>query len=411
MTTVTWPEPAMFRAVMRRPDQVLRDPELCDATIAWDVRSDQALAWSGSQATVVRATCRDGASYAVRFLARKNADAQDRYESLGRHLSSNPAPALARSWWLPEGLALGESRFPVLKMDWIDGTPLEEWVTGRLAAPSGPAEIAALARQWRQICAHLIDSGVSHGDIHAGNTLIQRGAAGTAIRLVDYDNIWVPGMRALRGERGHPAYQHPSCDTDAGLHRDAFPNTLMYLNLMAVAAQPSLWAARTEGDDILLLQRADLLELDRPIWHTLARSPDPAVVRLSAMVIGWLAARPDAFTTLDEAATEAQPRTATPHPSPNVWAPARVPTPTGPPAHVGSQRWAKSTESPGSSPPAGWTGPRGTPPTSPRPTGSRPTPATSLPKVTGLGHGRHPGGWTVLVIALILVVLWYIGHR
>ena len=77
------------------------------------------------------------------------------------------------------------------------------------------------------------------------------------IRLVDYDGMFLPQFRGARSpELGHTNYQHPlrtAENYDASV--DNFPSLVIYLSLLAIAADPGLWSFYDEKN--LILTRDD----------------------------------------------------------------------------------------------------------------------------------------------------------
>lgn len=316
-TAATWPDRSTYSAVVLDPARCFGDAELSTATMARGRRG--VLAWSGGRAIVFQAVCPDGRSVAVRFLLSPDPAAGARYAALERHLAAYPVEALVRARWLDDGVRIEDSVFPMLKMDWVSGKPVDQYVAQTIEAGAASAPLGELARDWRHTCQLLTRARVGHGDIHAGNVMVAGDAgAAPALRLVDYDNVWVPGLSVASGEQGHPSFQHPHrVIGGTGPSMDAFPNTLMYLSLRALAAEPALWAGFHRGDDMLLFHRDDLVALDSQVWARLARSPDPIVAALAHLTRRWLESPCEQYAELEQALEAARP--APPLPSPQVW--------------------------------------------------------------------------------------------
>ncbi len=121
--TATWPDRAQYQDSVEAPQHSFDDPELRGATFArgnWGL-----MAWSGARAIVFRAVDDSGKSTAVRFLLNRDPEAGVRYETLARHLrraTRIPAPAPKRRG-SPDGLKIAGSRYPLLKMEWVDWHP------------------------------------------------------------------------------------------------------------------------------------------------------------------------------------------------------------------------------------------------------------------------------------------------
>jgi hypothetical protein len=101
----------------------------------------------------------------------------------------------------------------------------------------------------------LQQASIAHGDLQHGNVLVVDGQ----LRLIDYDGMFVP---ALWGEGshevGHRNYQHPlRTESDFGPYLDNFSAWVIYVSLIALAADPGLWKQFGGGDESLLFRRRD----------------------------------------------------------------------------------------------------------------------------------------------------------
>jgi hypothetical protein len=377
----TWPDRTLYCAVVQAPARCFDDGDLQAATFARD-RRGSVLAWSGGRAIVFRADRPAGGSAAVRFLLAADAEAGHRYEMLSRHLDMNPIEHFVRTRWIEEGLHVGSHAYPMLVMEWVDGLPLDRHISEHLADVGAPARLRALADEWRRDCRSLATAQVGHGDVHAGNILVREYAERAELRMVDYDNVWVPGLYVPCKEAGHPAFQHPAAGARFGQHMDAFANTLTYLSLAGLAADTGLWAHHGDADDCLLFQSADLESTQRPVWSALLASPDAHVRSLAAVTQRWLGGAPAQYDTLEQALAAADSATRPGVTAPNVWPrrPATPPEPgQWPPAHPEVERQS-------------WTGRAARPP-APRPA---PPSAQNRPNRTAL--------YVLLAIAAIVVL-------
>ncbi|WP_395726562.1 hypothetical protein [Nakamurella sp.] len=321
MATTTWPDGAMFQACAQHPDRHFTDPALRTATFEPDRRRGGIQAWSGGRATVIRANRGAGGPVAVRLSRQADDEAGARYLGLSRFLATCSLDFLVSATWQENGLRLGADHFPILTMDWVPGTSLDNYLSGTLAGRSATA-IAGLAAQWQAGCRALAQARLGHGDVHAGNTMVSDlGGGQTRLRLVDYDSVWYPGSTAPARETGHPAFTHPRrSELPPGPAIDAFPNTLTYLSLIALAVDPGLWTHH-RVDDGLLFDRADLLDPTRPVWVALLASADRDVASLARTTLDWVTGPPDRHGSLDQAIGATGSRGA----RVNVWPPRPAP--------------------------------------------------------------------------------------
>ena len=307
----------MFQDCAQHPDQHFLDVELKGVTFEAG-RRGAAKAWSGGRATVIRANKPTGGSIAVRFSKHEDPEASVRYFELSRYLSSNPVSTMVGTAWVDNGLQIGAERYPILKMDWVNGTSLDAHISKHFEAGGRASAMTDLAVTWRASCRSLTAVGISHGDIHAGNTLVCNGSrTPIELRLVDYDNVWLPGLHTPVREIGHPAFAHPRrSELPVGPNLDAVPNTLTYLSLIALAGDPTLWKFH-RSDDRLLFDKTDLNDPSADIWKAILSSKDSMVSALATITIEWLRGPPERFASLELAIAAAATAAAAPH-DPNV---------------------------------------------------------------------------------------------
>jgi hypothetical protein len=217
--------------------------------------------------------------WAVRCFLHRIPDLQERYALISRALKTKPLRSTVDFEYLPEGIRIKGSWYPVLKMEWVDGDTLNIHVKKTLGSPKA---ISKLADRWAELVESLERSGIAHGDLQHGNVLVRSGE----FKLIDYDGMFVPALRG-RGshEKGHPAYQHPQRmgrDFDAEI--DRFSALVIYVSLLAVAKEPKLWS-RFHDDENLLFRRADFASPQTsPLLLALESVGDPLVGTLARAV-------------------------------------------------------------------------------------------------------------------------------
>jgi hypothetical protein len=398
-----WPDRSLYARLVQVPDN-FADEELRGASLTLSRRGGPRV-WSGARAMVFQARTPDRRLLAVRVFLNAHAADSTRYAALSRHLEQHPVPTFVWTRWVDEGLVYDTHRVPLIKMQWVDGVPLDDHLASCLAAERPGPTLAHMAEEWRRTCRALRGSGLAHGDIHAQNVLVCPGAGPGQVRyqLVDYDGVWVPPLRTAPGEVGHAAYQHPRHGPGHwGPGVDAFPATLVYLSLRALAAEPTLWA-RFHTDDTLLFQSHDLTDVrTTEVWRALAASPEGLVRSLTAVVVRWLDERPDALGSLEAALAAAGPSRRLPPEAaptgrrPNVWPPT---PPAAPPGRDG-QRWG---------PPAAAGRPGGRRPTSP-PSVRQHWPGTQPAGAAGRGPAPNEGAdgdvwpWVLAIVVVVVLV-------
>jgi serine/threonine protein kinase len=167
-------------------------------------------------------------------------------------------PFIVDFTFLEKGIFIHGDWYPVVKMDWVEGLTLNEFVTSNLAKTR---IIGVLSRLWLKLGKRLHQAGIAHGDLQHGNIMLVPGstARSLAIKLVDYDAMYVPALADLpSGEVGHPAYQHPERLRDRiySSEADRFPLLVIYCALMALrTGGQALWDRYDNGDNLLFREQ------------------------------------------------------------------------------------------------------------------------------------------------------------
>jgi predicted Ser/Thr protein kinase len=160
-----------------------------------------------------------------------------------------------------EGIHDGKNHwFPVLKMDWVTGPTLDQFVLERLAA--GDKKVPdALLFKFRAMVKALDQSGIAHGDLCAKNIIVT--AAG--LKLVDYDNVYVPALTGNQSsEFGDPLYQHPGRSLKHfGTYMDNYPAWVIDNALTFLSVYPNTFHW---GWDYIV----ELVRDDRLLYHSKA---------------------------------------------------------------------------------------------------------------------------------------------
>jgi len=175
-------------------------------------------------------------------------------EHVSRMIRDFKLPYFVEYTFLPHAIKVGEEKLPGVKMKWIDGLSLNEW----LRTHRDKAAIQKLADSFMQMCKDFHKFGISHGDLSNSNILINERAE---IKLVDYDSVFTPSMgnQFYQTTAGQDAFQHR--ERRSGNHQisardDNFSQQIIYLSLLAMAHDVSLvdWI----GENELLFNQQDL---------------------------------------------------------------------------------------------------------------------------------------------------------
>ena len=274
MTTI--PSRRDYTIAMQNPAKHFRDPELVNGSTIL-TKSGQPAVYSGRFASVFRVSgnCRD---HAVRCFADDDPERQERYAALTDRLGANRPDCFTVFTYLDQEILVNGMRHPVVKMGWVQGKTLDEFVG---AQRNNAGALQNLATGWLETMENLGSANIAHNDLQHGNIIISPEGR---IKLVDYDGVFIPSFKGSPSpEIGHRNYQHPNRDlADYDENIDNFPALVIYLSLKAVAVAPTLWNRFRGGDDRLLFTEEDLARPDNTrLWKALADVPDVEVRRLT----------------------------------------------------------------------------------------------------------------------------------
>ena len=247
-----------YQEAVQHPDRCFSDSDLRSASCERMAMGLPKMI-SGNFASVFPMTSAAGHKYAIKCFTRRVSHQLQRYELISARLSAR------KPWWatdfqyIPTGIQVDASDFPILRMNWVNGVTLTHWISRHT---DRPADITKLAYRFDEMIHDLSASGMAHGDLQAGNLLVTDDGR---LHLVDYDGMYVPGLDELPpDEVGHPDYQSPGrSQSDYGPAMDRFSAWLISLSLKMLAADPELWdQLNPTQDEYLLLNRHDLRDLN-----------------------------------------------------------------------------------------------------------------------------------------------------
>ncbi len=277
-----WPTTTEFSDAIQNPQVCFTgNRELAEGQIALypsGGRANMPVVYTGQFACVYKVTA-GSRDVAVRCFTREVKDQQARYGHLDNFLTAVLPESFVGFQYLEEGIRVKGQWYPIVKMEWAEGEPLNRFVEHNLG---NPGNLVQLAARWRGVIGSLRGLGIAHNDLQHGNVMVQDGR----LRLVDYDGIFLPSFHGEDSpEFGHKNYQHPQRTPkhyDAQI--DNFPALVVYLSLLALSADPELWGPFNNDDNLLLTQRDYANPEDSECLRTLKQSPDARVRNLAAQL-------------------------------------------------------------------------------------------------------------------------------
>jgi hypothetical protein len=289
---MSYPQITEYHEAVQHPAQAFVDPDLKQGAVA-ENNLGLPLVLSGGFAltyavTTPRRKC------AVRCFHREIPAIQQKYEATSKKLRSLTVGCFVDFDFQQSGINVRQRRFPIVRMDWVEGDTLGVWLDkhfdDKRALEKARSDFADIAR-------FLEREGIAHGDIQNGNVMVANGE----IKLIDYDGMFVPGMRPGEGsEIGHKHFQHPDRRVSHfGPQMDRFSFIALDLSLKAVIEDKSLYPKFREGGETIIFRANDFADpQNSEIFRRLlamAKLKDPAR-HFAAICDAPLAAVP----TLDE---------------------------------------------------------------------------------------------------------------
>jgi hypothetical protein len=247
----SWPTPQDYNEALQNPAVVFKDEELRKCIPEADVLG-LPRPTSGAFASVYKVTS-GNRTFAVRCFLRNIHDQKERYAKISEFIGSDKLPYTVTFEYQEEGIRIGNTWYPIVKMDWVEGATLEAYVARNAF---NPKVLERLLKAFRQMCLDLRDAGIAHGDLQHGNVLVLNDGQ---LRLVDYDGMFVPSMKGWQSnELGHRNYQHPNRGPEHfGPELDTFSAWIIYASIQATLLKPSIFSELGGGDDCLLFHRQD----------------------------------------------------------------------------------------------------------------------------------------------------------
>ena len=291
-----WPPVLDFVSMLQNPGVGFHDSELKTSAIEKDANK-QPRPRSGNFAVCYKATLASTKNVCIRLFSRKADERRERYAQISAHLNANPIDCLVKFEYVEKGIRHpnpakvgNKAWFPIVRMDWVEGRILFDWLRDRCQANDG-AEIARAADNWIVLAEQLASVGIAHGDLQHANVMV---TAQGQLRLVDYDCMCVPGLVGRPNlELGVEPYQHPERNEETKLFPglDHFSELFILVVLRALAADPQLWfryIEPPEGEpyDKLLIRKSDFdSPQTSPIFKEFRQSRDHEVARLAAELL------------------------------------------------------------------------------------------------------------------------------
>ena len=176
--------------------------------------------------------------YALRCWIGDIGDSKNRYHHIRQYMQKKPSDYFVDFDYIEDGIIANGSRWPIVKMDWVKGQNLKDFVKQNI---NKSTDIDALAEKFRLLVEYMHAQGIAHGDLQHGNIIVK--PDGNLV-LIDYDSLFVPGLEQFEDKvKGYPAYQHPKRNANLFINakNDYFSELVIFLSLKILSQKPELW--------------------------------------------------------------------------------------------------------------------------------------------------------------------------
>ena len=244
------------QAVGNFPNVSILDPKLKDGTPA---RGDDnfLVVYSGGFSSVFPLTVGSN-TFALRCWIRDIGDVETRYQEISNYLKQRNLPYFVDFEFVPEGILVNGTRWPITRMEWAEGETLCQFIQSNL---HDAGVLRNTASEFLKMAKTLHTHQISHGDLQDGNILLKLNGTDVEIKLIDYDSLFVPSLGGYPDSIvGLPEYQHPHRMAGGGTANakvDYFSELVIYLSFRSLAEKPALWSQFGQRTEKALLFTAD----------------------------------------------------------------------------------------------------------------------------------------------------------
>ena len=194
--------------------------------------------------------------YAVKCFLKDQPNRAENYRMIAEELEFVSSSFLTKFQYLDNELFVDSAHadgeeFPVLLMDWVEGTNLDQYIRQHL---HDTYQLHLLAYQFSRLALWLMPQPFAHGDLKPDNIMVRED--GTLV-LIDYDGMFVPAMKGQKArEMGSPDFRHPARTEDTfNEHIDDFSLASILLSLRVIAEEPALLEKYGAADRLLFSEK------------------------------------------------------------------------------------------------------------------------------------------------------------
>jgi serine/threonine protein kinase/outer membrane protein assembly factor BamB len=283
-TPIKWPDIEYYKMCFQNPQHYIIDEEIANGVVDLNKWGEPKVI-SGRFGCVFKVQCGNRV-YAVKCYILQIRELEERYKQISKYLNEVKLPYFVDFIYVPKGIIFQSGYCPILKMGWINGKRLDKFIDENI---NNPSVLKKLAEDFIDRIIELQKNKIAHGDLHHENIIIAADKKEGSFRIffVDYDCLYIPSFSGKKApEVGHPNYQHPKRTEKHYDNRlDNFAALIIYLSLIAIAKDPTLWEKYHE-DDCLILTQNDFKNPDQSeVIKDLLKSPSKKVRELTKMLL------------------------------------------------------------------------------------------------------------------------------
>lgn len=220
-----------------------------------------------------------GSKLALRLFYRLPDDMEKRYRSISSFVQQHRATGIfADVQYVENGVKVGPSVFPICTMEWLEGDTLRRYVSKNI---NDPGKIRQMPENFLKMIEKLRRIGAAHGDLSHENIMI----VNDEFKLVDYDGMYLPDLNGLPPVvAGQENFQHPERMKTPGYfgpYQDDFSAIAIYISLLALAHDPTLYNRYENGGNSLLFKRDDFLHPEQSPFLADIEKLDPGLATLA----------------------------------------------------------------------------------------------------------------------------------
>lgn len=278
---MAWPLSQDYNEAIQTPAQCFVDPDLRQGEAVTNALG-MPTPYSGNFADVYAVVSGQN-KWAVKCFTRQIEGLRERYAEISDYLTQVQLPFMVEFKYLDQGIRVRGQWYPILKMQWVEGASLNQFVKTHLDKPRILEQLCTI---WPKLAARLNEARLAHGDLQHGNVLLVQEREGKlSIKLVDYDGMCVPTLVGSKAtEVGHPSYQHPQRASEGtlGPHIDRFSTLVVQTALRALTVGGrALWDRFDNGDNLLFNKKDFENPNDSPVFKDIRALNDAEVGRLA----------------------------------------------------------------------------------------------------------------------------------